>query len=211
MSANARALCAATVVLWSTTGVASAASFVVDPAASHVRIHLGRSGLLKFLGHDHEIDAPIAEGRVTTGEHPLAASVYLRFEAQRLAVVPGTEPAGDVPKVDERMRGPEVLDVERHPEIAFASSGVEVESLGGERRRARVHGELTLKGRRVAVEIPVEVSTDGDGIVATGERELELRALGIEPPAVAGVVRVANRFSVSFEIRARPAAELPAR
>lgn len=200
---SASAVCAATVVLWSATGGASAGSFVVDPAASHVRIHLGRSGLLKFLGHDHEIDAPIAEGRVEAGQDARGASVSLRFEARRLAVVPGTEPAGDIPKVEERMRGPEVLDVERHPEIVFASSAVALDSSGGERRRARVKGELTLKGRRVAVEVPVEVGADDDGIVATGEIGLELRALGIDPPSVAGAVTVANRFSISFEIRAR--------
>ena len=176
-----------------------------------MRIHLSRSGLLKFLGHDHEIDAPVAEGRVEAAEDPARSSAYLRFEARRLAVVPGTEPPADVAKVEERMRGSEVLDVERHPEIAFACSGVAVGSSGSGQPRARVRGELTLKGRRVAVEVPVEVRTDGDGIVATGELGLELRMLGIEPPSVAGVVRVANRFSVSFEIRARPAAELPAR
>ena len=99
--------------------------FAVDTSASHVRIHLGRSGLLKFLGHDHVIEAPIAEGRVEVVEDdPARSSVRLRFEADGLSVVPGTEPAADIPKVEARMRGPEVLDAERHPGIVFASSAV---------------------------------------------------------------------------------------
>ena len=39
--------------------------------------------------------------------------------------------------------------------------------------------------------------------MATGEVELQLERLGIEPPAVAGVVKVANDFRVRFEVWAR--------
>ena len=42
---------------------------------------------------------------------------------------------------------------------------------------------------------PFEVRREGEGLDATGEVELELRALGIRPPVVAGVVKVANRLA----------------
>src|SRR5512134_1109091 len=100
-------------------------AYAVDPTASRVRIHLGRAGLMKFLGHEHEIEAPLAEGRVEVVDgDPTRSRVALRFESARLALVPGSEPAGDIPKVEQRMRGPEVLDVTRHPEIAFVSTSV---------------------------------------------------------------------------------------
>jgi polyisoprenoid-binding protein YceI len=176
----------------------------VDATASHVRIHLGRAGLMKFMGHDHEIAAPIAEGRVEVVEaDPARSSVRLRFEARRLAVVAGSEPAGDVPKVEERMRGEEVLDVARYPEIAFASSSVTAETIGNDRYRLRVRGTLEVKGRSFPVEIPLEVHRAGDALDAAGEVGLRLRDLGVEPPSVGGVVNVANDFRVTFEIRAR--------
>lgn len=179
-------------------------SLAVDPAASRIRIHLGRAGLLKFLGHDHEIDAPFAEGRVEVVEgDPTRSSVRLRFEAGRLAVVPGTEPAGDIPKVEARMRGPEVLDVERYPEIVFTSSAVAGEAIEPGRYRLRVRGTLELKGRSFPVEIPLEVRQTGGEIQARGEVEWRLRDLGIEPPSVGGVVNVANGFRMTFEITAR--------
>ena len=185
-------------------------SLAVDAAASRVRIHLGRTGLLKFLGHDHEIDAPLAEGRVEVVEgDPARSSVRLRFEAGRLAVVPGTEPAGDIPKVEARMRGPEVLDVERHPEIVFASSSVAGEAIEPGRYRLRVRGTLELKGRSFPVEIPLEVRQTGGEIQARGEVEWRLRDLGIEPPSVAGVVNVANEFRMTFDITARHEAVIP--
>jgi polyisoprenoid-binding protein YceI len=182
-------------------------AYVVDPAASHVRIHLGRGGLIKFLGHDHEIDAPLAGGRVAVADDdPTRSSVTLRFESALLAIVPGSEEANDVPRVEERMRGPEVLEVARYPEIAFASTAIRSEGKDGSGLRIVVAGVLTLRGRSIPVEVPLDVVRDALGIAARGGVFLNLRDLGIEPPSVAGVVRVANRFRLEFEIRARPAA-----
>ena len=179
-------------------------SLAIDPGTSRVRIHLRRAGFLKFLGHDHEIDAPIAEGRVVVAAgDPARSSVRLRFEARRLAVVPGSEPAEDVPKVEARMRGPEVLDVDRYPEIVLVSSSVAGEATEAGHCRLRVHGTLELKGRSFPVEVPLEVRYSGGELQARGEVEWRLRDVGIEPPSVAGVVRVANEFRMAFEITAR--------
>jgi polyisoprenoid-binding protein YceI len=184
---------------------AQAETYAVDPATSQVRIHLGRTGLLKFLGHDHEIDAPVAEGRVEVDGDPARARVVLRFTAERLRIVAGTEPAGDIPTVEARMRGPEVLDVARYPEIAFASTSVRSQTTEGTRVRILVAGTLTLRGRSFPVGVPLEVVRENLGLEARGGLDLNLRDLGIEPPAVAGVVKVANRFRLEFEIRATAA------
>jgi len=186
-----------------TRAQAEPVALVVDPATSHVRLHLGRAGLMKFLGHEHHIEAPIAEGRVELVEgDPARSSVQLRFDSAKLAVIPGSEPAGDIPKVEERMRG-EVLEVARYPEIAFASTSVKSQSASGSRFRLVVAGSLTLRGRSFPVEVPLEVARDAAGIEARGEVALKLRDVGIEPPSVAGVVKVANGFKLEFEIRAR--------
>jgi polyisoprenoid-binding protein YceI len=178
-------------------------AYVVDAAASRVRLHLGRAGLMGFLGHDHEIEAPIAEGRIEVRDgDPTRSSVALRFESARLAVVRGSEPADDIPKVEERMRGPEVLEVARYPEIAFASTSVRNQAKDGSRVLIVVAGTLTLRGRSFPVEVPLEVVREALGLAARGGLDLNLRDLGVEPPSVAGVVKVANRFRLEFEIRA---------
>jgi polyisoprenoid-binding protein YceI len=186
---------------------AQSETYAVDPVGSHLRIHLGRAGLIKFLGHEHHIEAPVAEGRIeVVNDDPTRSSVALRFESARLAIVPGSEPANDIPKVEERMRGEEVLEVTRYPEIAFVSTSVRSQAKDGPRVRILVAGTLTLRGRSFPVEVPLEVVRDGLGIEARGGLELNLRDLGIEPPSVAGVVKVANRFRLEFDIRARAAA-----
>ena len=61
---------------------AQAVKLVVEPERSHLRLELGRTGLLKFMGHEHQIEAPIAEGQVEVVESdPARSSVRLRFEA----------------------------------------------------------------------------------------------------------------------------------
>ena len=179
--------------------------YVVDPGRSRVRIHLDRTGLMKFMGHVHHIDAPVADGRVEVVDNdPARSTVSLRFDAARLALVPGSEPASDIPKVEERMRGPEVLDVARYPAIAFVSRSVRSVAAEGDRSRLVVTGDLTLHGRSVSVDIPLEVTRASDGgMEARGETNLNLKDLGIEPPSVAGVVKVANRFRLELEIHAR--------
>ena len=183
-------------------------AYAVDPAASRVRIHLGRAGLMKFLGHDHELEAPIAEGRIEVRDgDPTRSSVALRFESARLSIVSGTEPANDIPKVEERMRGPDVLEVARYPEIAFVSTSVRSQAKAGSRVLIVVAGTLTLRGRSFPVEIPLEAVREERGVTARGGLELNLRDLGVEPPSVAGVINVANRFRLEFEIRATATGE----
>ena len=180
--------------------------FVVEPAASRVRIHLGRAGLLKFMGHNHEIEAPIAEGRIEVDPaDPTRSRVDLRWSAPLLAVVPGTEPEKDIPEVEQRMHGPEVLAVEQHPGIRFWSFEIRVEDADPAAGFWRLHvlGGLELKGDRHTVEVPLEVRREAEALVATGEVKLRLRRIGVEPPSVAGVVKVANDFRIAFEVHAR--------
>jgi len=203
-----RPAAAALVLLLEAAGSAAAPRELYDLAAdqSRVRVHVDRAGLLSFLGHDHELEAPLASGWIELDRaEPTASRVDLRFHAAELAVVPGTEPAEDVPKVERQMRGPEVLDVERHPEIRFWSFAIEVVESDPQagRHRLRVQGGLELKGARHRVLAPLEVRLAGDEIVASGEAKLRLSALGVHPPSVAGVVKVADEFRVEFEVRAR--------
>ncbi len=182
--------------------------FIVDPDATRVRIHLGRAGLLKFLGHDHVIEAPVAEGWIDVDPtDPTRSVVDLHWNAPLLAIVPGTEPDEDILEVEEKMRGLTVLDVEQHPRVRFWSVAIVVEeadpTLGF--WRLHVRGGLELKGARHTVEVGLEVRVEGDELTASGEVELQLRRIGIEPPSVAGVVKVSNRFRISFEVKARRA------
>jgi polyisoprenoid-binding protein YceI len=204
---RAAVLLAASVLLASPEAVRAGEVYVVAPGSTRVRLHLGRAGLLKFLGHDHEIEVPVSRGTVEVEESaPGRSSVELHFASRALAVEPGSEPGGDISRVEARMRGTEVLDVERYPEIVFTSREVVVGPVGPKGSRVRIRGELAIKDRRVPVEVSAEVQRPNGELVATGALELDLRTLGIEPPTVAGVVKVASRARLTFEVQALPQA-----
>jgi polyisoprenoid-binding protein YceI len=81
---------------------AEGTTYVVDPARSAVAIHVGRAGVFKFAGHEHEVLVPRLEGEVQADPSDLGrSSVSLALDATALEVSGHGEPPEDVPKVRE--------------------------------------------------------------------------------------------------------------
>ena len=180
-------------------------TFVVDPAASSVRIHVGKSGAFSFAGHKHEVVAPALSGEVTADAADLAASrVAVTFEAAALKVLPEGEPPGDPPKVEEAMRGPKVLDAARFPDIRFKSLRVSGRAAGGGAYDLELVGELALHGVTRPLTLPVHVEIAGDTLTATGKAVLRHDQFGMQPVSAAGgAVKVKNEIALDYRIVAR--------
>lgn len=180
-----------------------AGTYTVDPARCSVAIHVGRSGLLKFAGHTHEVVASRCDGEVVAVPEDLGrSSVKLSFDAASLRVSEKGEPAGDAPKVQEAMLGPKLLDAPRFPGISFVSTAV-----GGRLASAGVYelqitGDLTLHGVTRRISLPLRVELQGDGLTASGRLSLKQTAFGLSPISVAGVVKVKDEVGIDFEIAA---------
>ena len=180
-------------------------TFVVDPAASSVRIHVGKSGAFSFAGHTHEVVAPALSGEVTADPGNLAAStVALTFEASALKVLPEGEPAGDAPKVEEAMRGSKVLDAARFPAVTFKSQRVSGRDAGGGAYDLELAGEIALHGVTRPITLPVHVEVSGDTLTASGKAVLRHDQFGMQPVSAAGgSVKVKNEIAIEYRIVAR--------
>jgi polyisoprenoid-binding protein YceI len=180
-------------------------TFVVDPAASSVRIHVGKSGAFSFAGHTHEVVAPALSGEVTADPADLAASkVALTFEAAALKVLPEGEPAGDAPKVEEAMRGPKVLDAARFPAVTFKSQRVSGRDAGRGTYDLELAGEIALHGVTRPITLPVHVEVSGDTLIASGKAVLRHDQFGMQPVSAAGgSVKVKNEIALEYRIVAR--------
>lgn len=192
-------------LLLALASVAEAAdrTYVVDAAASRMLVNVDRSGLFSFAGHRHEVVAGGVEGRVVVvREDPPRSSVSLRFPAAGLKVSGKGEPAEDVPKVQSRMEGPDVLDVARFADVLFRSTTVEGREAGGI-WNLRVAGELTLKGVTRSLVLPLRVSLEGDVLEASGQVVLKQTDFGIQPVSIAGVVKVKNELGLDYKIVGR--------
>jgi len=186
-----------------TSGGLAGTTYLVVPEKSSLRIEVGKGGAFGFVaGHTHEVEGRI-QGRVTADARDLSgAEIQLTIRAADLRVSGKGEPPADVPKVQERMLGPDVLDVARFPEITFRSTSVAV----GEGRSAaadvRVTGELTLHGRTKSIAAPVRVHIDGGSLTASGTLTVKQSDFGIKPVSVAGVVNVKDALTIHFEVTA---------
>src|SRR5262245_20167565 len=141
---------------------AQARTYSVDAEASKLSVHAGRAGLFKFAGHDHEIAVGHFSGEVVADAAEIGRStVNLVFDASSLKVLAEGEPPEDVPKVQSRMLGPDVLDVARFPEVAFRSSRVEGRPMSEGVYNLRVAGTLELRGQTQELPVPLRVQVSG--------------------------------------------------
>lgn len=184
--------------------VAAGQSFTVVDRESAVVIHVGKAGLFGFAGHEHEVVAPVAEGRIVADTAALErSSVTLAFETTAFRVTGKGEPAQDVPKVQEAMAGPKVLDVTRFPGIRFTSNLVSGRLLDGGAYELRVTGELALHGVTRTLTLPVRVEVAGETLTARGRTALKQSDFGMRPLSVGGVVKVKDELALEFHIVAR--------
>jgi len=170
----------------------SAQQHNIDTQESTLTIHVGKTGALSGLGHEHEVRAPIQSGTVDTSSHP---AVEMRVDARALRVIDQDESVKDRAEVQETMLGPEVLDSERHQEIVFKSTVAEPAG----QERWTVRGNLTLRGQMRPVTVQVTLK---DGRY-TGETTVKQTDFGIKPPGKAGI-RAKDEVRVQFDVRLAP-------
>jgi len=173
----------------------SAQQHNIDTQKSTLTIHVGKTGVFSGLGHEHEVRAPIQSGTADTGSHP---AVEIRVDARALRVIDKDGSEKDRAEVQQTMLGPEVLDIERHQEIVFKSTGAEAAGEG----RWTLRGNLTLRGQTRPVSVQVTLK---DGRY-TGETSVKQTDFGIEPTSAAGgLVKVSDEVALSFKLAARAA------
>ncbi|MEO8499316.1 MAG: YceI family protein [Vicinamibacteria bacterium] len=189
-------------LLWSFASTAPAAeTYVIDPAKSTVQVHVGKTGLLSFAGHLHEVIAPVT-GTITADPDHLAASrVELGFATAQMRVSADGEPKGDAPKVEEVMRGPAVLDVPRFPEIHFASKAVAGRLNSPGVYALTIAGVLSLHGITREISVPVTVTIEGRTLTAVARTTIRHDQFAMKAvSAGGGTVKVANEIRIDFRI-----------
>jgi polyisoprenoid-binding protein YceI len=178
--------------------------YTLDPAQSRVEIHVGKTGLFGFAGHEHEVVAGTFRGSATFDpERPAASAVDLTIDAASLHVTGQGEPAEDVPKVQAAMVGPTCLDAGRFPTIRFVSTAVAGGAQGSDLtpRDLTLRGELTLHGVTRPIALQVHLESTGETLIATGRTTLRQTDFGITPISKAGVVKVKDEIAIVWRIR----------
>jgi polyisoprenoid-binding protein YceI len=162
----------------------------MDSGHSVLKIRVFKSGLFSGFAHNHEIEAPIAEGRVNLSVTP---GVELRVDARKLRVLDPEASTKDRAEIQKTMDGPQVLDSFRFPGISFHSTAVESKS----DERWTMRGNLDLHGKTSPVAVEVTLK-DGH---YRGSARIKQHEFGITPISLAGgTVKVKDEVAVEFDI-----------
>jgi polyisoprenoid-binding protein YceI len=169
----------------------SAQSKPIDVKKSTLKIRVFKSGAFSAFAHDHEIQAPMEEGKIEEGS--AHASVQLRVDSRKMRVLDPEISADKRAEIQHTMQGATVLDVEKFPEISYQSTTVTSRSEG----HWEVHGDLTLRGKKAPVT--VEVSLQGGHY--RGSASFKQTAFGITPISIGGgTVKVKDEVKIEFDI-----------
>jgi polyisoprenoid-binding protein YceI len=184
---------------------AAARPYTIDAGRSRATIEVGKSGVFSFAaGHTHEVIAPTMTGTIAVDpDDPTRSSVRVKIDASAMKVTGKNESAADVPKVQETMAGPQVLDVQRYPAITFASTSVALKSHDGAALNVMVTGQLTIRDAAHEITVPVSVRMEGGTLTATGRFPVKQTEYGMKPVSVGGVVSVKDTVNIAFTIVGR--------
>lgn len=176
--------------LWA---AAAAKPSEIDTQRSVMTVRVFKSGMFSAFGHDHDISAPIRDGKFSEGDR----SVDLTVDARQMRVMDKDVSDKDRAEIQENMLGPKVLDSAQFPEIRFRSTAVEPAGDG----RWTVSGDLTVHGKTHPVKLEVKLQNGH----YQGSAQLKQRDFGIEPISVGGgAVKVKDELRVEFDIVAKP-------
>src|ERR1700730_11404933 len=98
--------------VWLVPNILHAQSKAIDVNKSTLKIRVFKSGAFSAFAHDHEIKAPIEEGKIEDGS---SSSVQLRVDSRKMRVLDPDISADKRAEIQHTMQGATVLDVEKFP------------------------------------------------------------------------------------------------
>src|SRR3954471_17274391 len=148
----------------------------LDVKASRIVIHVGKAGMLRFAGHEHDVLVDRLHGNaVVDPERIERSSVDVTIDAASLRVTREGAPAKDLAEVQATMVGPKCLDAARFPGIRFVSKAVSGGRAAGGARDLTIRGDLTLHGVTREITVPVRLQLGPDSLEATGAMTIRQR------------------------------------
>ncbi len=161
----------------------ASAPLALDAAASRVSVRASQMGV-PIEGEFREVQAELDFDPAS----PAAGSARVRIEV-------GSFDLGDE-EFNRELRRPEWFDAGQHPVATFVSTGIIAPGHG----RLEVAGQLTIKGRTVAVTVPVQHASDGKQQVLGGSLPIRRLQFGIGSGAWADTSVVADEVEIRFRL-----------
>lgn len=187
---------------WSVAGEGD--RYVIDAPASRFTAEIGATGLLSVFGHDHTVAIREFSGEATLVPDALErSSLRITIEAGSLEEA-GKDFSDEERKAIDRDIQEKALEVSKHPQIVFKSTGVTPRSYAESDYHLEIRGTLTLHGVTRPVKIPTQVTLRDDGMMARGKFTVRHSDYKIERlSAAGGTIKAEDEIRLSFALVAR--------
>ena len=109
-------------------------------------------------------------------------------------------------KKRDRIMREKTLETGQHPEIVFEATEVSADLSRfrpGQQFSAKVNGNLTVRGKSLPVQLPVDVYVFPDHVVLSGSFPIHWKEYGLQDPSF-GLIRVKEPMNVAVRLRAVP-------
>jgi len=183
--------------------MANSVAYGIEPHLSTFRVQVKAGGMLSAFGHNPTIAIRDFSGEAHFApDAPQSADLKVAIRADSLQVADKIKDS-DRRDIERTMRD-DVLEIEKYPQIEFASESVASAGAGNGPQRLTVNGHLTLHGVTRPLSIPAQVSLMGDMLNASGEFTVRQSDFGIKPvSAVGGGLKVKDELNVTFHFVGR--------
>lgn len=181
-------------------GKPGAVRYRIDPGRSRFMVKAFATGMLSAFAHNPTIAIRDFTGEVEFApDSPEQSSLNIRIQSGSLQV------ADEVSDKDrremERQIREEVLETDRYPEIVFESTNVSADRIMASQYRAKIKGNLTLRGLTRDCEITAQIIAGPDTLRAHGEFPLKQSDFNIKPvTAVGGTIKLKDELKFTFDI-----------
>lgn len=184
-----------------TSRTTAVTNYQIDPSRSRFMATVRSGGVLWFLGHTHHFAVKDFEGQAAIAPEDLTtASLQMTIKAASLEET-GKNFTDQQKQIINKSARTEVLEVEAHPQIAFKSTGVTGEMKSNGQYELKIKGNLSLHGVTRPIEIPAQVTVNGNTLHSNGEFSINRSDYGIKSHAIKwGTIRVRNKIKFEFDI-----------
>lgn len=172
-------------------------SLSIGPSSARLRVHTGVEGKAARMGHDLvlALDDWAATVEVDGG---VPQSAHLTAEVASLRVESGTggaKPLSDKDRATIRKNALGAMRADRHPQVVFTSTAVEVVPAG-----YALSGTLSIGGTERPTVVQVQV-TQGDGdLTLTARVPVRQTDHRVEPySAMLGALRLRDEVEIAFD------------
>ena len=186
--------------------------YAIQAGQSDIHVLVYKAGALGALGHNHVVSVGGLRGKIYLNRNRANSRFEINVAVNRLVVdnaglrrregknFSSKPTKSDIQGTRKNMLSAKLLNGAKYPSIKIKGNG----GPKAGKKNGTLNVSVTILGRSRNLALPISLSLKGDGLVASGTKQISHGALGLKPfSALFGALKVADRLVLKYRISAR--------